>query len=137
MAHATHYAAKCTPRKARLLRPLVMGKPIAQALAILSSERRAGSVATRKLILSALAQLPEEVRANATVQDFVVNEGPKRTTFMPRAQGRASPVIKRTSHLTVNLHVNGVGRDMHKRSPKKMKAAKISKAEMTLAEGKE
>jgi large subunit ribosomal protein L22 len=102
-AKATHYAAKCTPRKARLLRPLVKGKTAAAAVALLSAERRAGSVATIKLIKSAMAQLPRELAANAVVADLVVNEGPRRTTYMPRAQGRASPVTKKTSHLTVRL----------------------------------
>ena len=102
-AKSTHYAAQCTPRKARLLRPLLLGKSAAQAIAILSAERRAGSVATIKLIRSAMAQLPTEMAAVAKVSDLVVNEGPKRTTYMPRAQGRATPIIKRTCHLTVRL----------------------------------
>lgn len=104
-AKAIHYAAKCTPRKARLLRPLVIGKTTAQALALLAVERRAGSVATIKLIRSAMAQLPAQVAASALVTDLEVNEGPKRRMFMPRAQGRASPVLKRTAHLTVRLTI--------------------------------
>jgi large subunit ribosomal protein L22 len=105
-AKSMHYAARCTPRKARLLRPLVIGKSAAHAIAILSAERRAGSVAAIKLIRSAMAQLPREVAASAKVDDLVVNEGPKRTTYMPRAQGRATPVTKRTSHMTVRLSLN-------------------------------
>ena len=105
-AKSTHYAARCTPRKARLLRPLVIGKSAAHAIAILAAERRAGSVAAIKLIRAAMAQLPREVAAGAKVDDLVVNEGPKRTTYMPRAQGRATPVIKRTSHMTVRLSLN-------------------------------
>lgn len=103
IAKATHYAVQCTPRKARLLRPLVLGRSAVSAIALLSVGRRAGSVATLKLIRSALAQLPQEVANNAKVVEMVVNEGPKRTTYMPRAQGRASPVTKRTSHVTVRL----------------------------------
>lgn len=102
-AKSSHYAARTTPRKARLLRPLIIGKSAAHAIAILAAERRSGSVATIKLIRSAMAQLPREVAAAAKIEDLVVNEGPKRTTYMPRAQGRATPVTKRTSHLTVRL----------------------------------
>lgn len=102
-AKAIHYAAKTTPRKARLLRPLVIGKTAAQAIAVLSSERRSGSVATIKLIRSAMAQLPRELSSTAIVADLEVNEGPKRTMYMPRAQGRAAPVTKRTAHLAVRL----------------------------------
>ena len=102
---ATHYAAQCAPRKARLLRGLVRGVSVSKAVARLSAERRAGSVATVKLLKSALAQLPAEQRVNAVVEDLVVTEGPKRRYFMPRAQGRATPIRKRTSHLTVQLKI--------------------------------
>lgn len=105
-AKATHCAAKCTARKARLLRPMIIGKTVPQAIAILSVERRAGSVATVKLIRSALAQLPENSAVNTVISDFVVNEGPRRRMFMPRAQGRATPVLKKTSHLTIRLKLN-------------------------------
>ncbi len=102
-ARATHFSALCTPRKARLLRPFVIGKSAVEAIALLSAENRAGSWATVKLIKSALAQLPGDALPRATVTDLEVNEGPKRRMFMPRAQGRASPVIKRTAHLTIRL----------------------------------
>jgi large subunit ribosomal protein L22 len=105
-AKATHYAVQCTPRKARLLRPLVLGKSAVSAIALLAVGRRAGSVATLKLIRSAMAQLPQDLASSAKIVDMVVNEGPKRTTYMPRAQGRASPVTKRTSHVTVRLATN-------------------------------
>lgn len=102
---ATLYSAQCAPRKARLLRGLVMGVKADLAVARLAAERRAGSVATIKLIKSALAQIPEGIRQGAVVSDLVVTEGPKRRYYMPRAQGRASPVLRRTSHLTVQLKV--------------------------------
>lgn len=100
---ATLYAAQCTPRKARLLRGLVKGVSVKLAVARLRAERRAGSVATVKLLRSALAQLPTDAQASAVVRDLVVTEGPKRRYFMPRAQGRATPVLRRTSHLTVQI----------------------------------
>lgn len=102
-AKATHSGAKCTARKARLLRGLILGKSAAQAIAVLSAERRAGSVATVKLIRSALAQLPSHAAQSAIIEQFIVNEGPRRRMFMPRAQGRATPILKKTSHLTICL----------------------------------
>jgi large subunit ribosomal protein L22 len=104
-AKATHSGAKCTARKARLLRGLILGKPAAHAIALLSAERRAGSVATVKLIRSALAQLPSHAVQSAIIEQFIVNEGPRRRMFMPRAQGRASPILKKTSHLTICLSI--------------------------------
>ena len=104
IAKATHKSAKCTARKARLLKSLIVGKTVSQAIAILSVVRRSGSVATAKLIRSAAAQFENSVDFKAAVvADFVVNEGPKRQMFMPRAQGRATPINKKTSHLTVFL----------------------------------
>jgi len=104
---ATLYAARCAPRKARLLRGLVVGQPAALAVARLAAERRAGAHDTVKLLRSALSQISSSYHGQAFVQDLVVNEGPKRKMFMPRAQGRATPVLKRTSHLTVVLAVKG------------------------------
>lgn len=104
-AKATHKAAQVAPRKARKLRPLVLGKKVAEALAILGVERRAGSVSMRKLIRSAMAQLPSELAPVAIVSEVVVDEGPKRRMYMPRARGRAAPIIKRTSHVSVRLTV--------------------------------
>ena len=105
LGYATHYAARCAPRKARLLTGLVVGKSAAKAIATLAVERRAGSVEAIKIIRSAMAQLPSSVAANAVVTEFVVNEGPKRKMYMPRAMGRAAPVYKRTSHLTVKVKI--------------------------------
>ena len=102
-AKATHYAAKCTARKARLIRGLILGRTVSQAVALLSFERRAGSRATVKLIQSAFAQLTGTNPSEVLISDFIVNEGPRRTMHMPRAQGRATPVLKKTSHLTVKL----------------------------------
>ena len=106
-AHATHYAAQCTARKARLLRGLIIGKSASEALALLTVGRRAGSVPTAKLIRSALAQLPPIPThvESIIVKDLVVNEGPRRRVYMPRAQGRATPVLKKTSHLTIHLEL--------------------------------
>lgn len=106
-AHATHYAAKCTARKARLLRGLVIGKNVAEALSLLAIGRRAGAHSTAKLIRSAMAQLPPHTSLSTPVivKDLIINEGPRRRTFMPRAQGRATPVLKKTSHLTVHLEL--------------------------------
>lgn len=108
-AHATHYAAKCTARKARLLRGLIVGRNVTEALALLAIGRRAGAHSTAKLIRSAMAQLPRLSAPSAlvVVKDLIVNEGPRRRTFMPRAQGRATPVLKKTSHLTVYLEMQG------------------------------
>jgi large subunit ribosomal protein L22 len=102
---ATHYGAACTPRKLRLLREVVLNKNLVLAVALLSAENRAGSRELLKVIRSASAQLTGHSPANMIVKEVVVGEGPKRRSFMPRAQGRASPVIKRSSHVSVKVVV--------------------------------
>ena len=98
---AFHANAMCAPRKARRLRALVCGRTVAHAVAQLKVGRRSGSCQTAKLLEAALVQLPELDRAQALVAEFEVNEGISYRRFMPRAQGRASPYWKRTSHLRV------------------------------------
>ena len=100
-------AAQVTPRKARLLSALVKGGSALSALAVLSAERRAGAKSMAKLIRSALAQLPQGFVESAVIVNFRVDQGKKRTVFMPRAQGRASPVEKKSSHFLVEISSQG------------------------------
>lgn len=102
-AKASHYGAPCAPRKARLLRGLLIGKSVADAVALLKVERRAGSVEMYKLIKSAMAQLSVTSPADAKVIALNVDMGPKRRTFMPRARGSASPIEHKTCHMKVVL----------------------------------
>ena len=67
--------------------------------------RRAASEPVRKLIESALANA-EAVDANVDrlfVEQIFVDEGPTLRRFRPRAQGRATRILKKTSHITVVL----------------------------------
>jgi large subunit ribosomal protein L22 len=101
IARAVHKSASVTPRKARLLRAVVMGKSVPMALALLRAERRAGAAELEKVIRSAFTQV--DPTKGAIVADVVINEGTRRSSFMPRAQGRASPIVKRLSHIGVVL----------------------------------
>jgi len=102
-AKATHKSVRVTARKARLIRGLICGQSAEKAIAFLMIGRRAASVPVIKLIKSALAQLSGVKTSDVLVSDLVVNEGPRRTLHMPRAQGRATPILKKTSHLTIKL----------------------------------
>ena len=102
VGYAIHYGAQCSSRKARLLRPLVIGKSVDHALAILKVNRRSGSVPLMKVLKSAAAQFNDPL-GDILVREVTINEGPKRKKFMPRAQGRAFPIFKKTSHISVQL----------------------------------
>lgn len=100
---------RVAPRKTRLVVNLVRGKDVEEAINILTFTRRAASEPVRKLIESALANA-EAVDANIDdlyVEQIFVDEGPTLRRFRPRAQGRATRINKRTSHVTCVLAERG------------------------------
>jgi large subunit ribosomal protein L22 len=93
-----------TPRKARLVIDLVRGKTIAEAQAILKNVNKAASPIVLKLINSAAANAVNNHGMNQDklfVKEIYANEGLKMKRFMPRAKGRASGLVKKTSHINV------------------------------------
>lgn len=102
---------RVTPQKARRVIEMVRGKHVEEALAILKFAPQAASEPVRKLVASAVANA--RVTADKTnqalneselvIDKIFVDEGPTMKRFRPRAQGRASQILKRTSHITVVL----------------------------------
>jgi large subunit ribosomal protein L22 len=104
---------RSAPRKARLVMGHIRGKDVEQARAILAHAPRAVAEDILKLLNSAIANAesayelgPEELR----VVKAVVDEGPTIKRFRPRALGRATPIKKRTSHMTIELTTTSNGR---------------------------
>ncbi len=108
-ARAQARFVRITPMKARRVVDLVRGKRVPEAVAILQFAPQAASEQVLKVLQSAVANA--RYRADATAQAFdenhlivtsaFVDEGPTMKRFRPRAQGRASQILKRTSHITV------------------------------------
>lgn len=98
---------RVTPRKMRLVADLVRGKNVNEAINILKFTPRSASSPTLKAIQSAVANYAQLHDATSTeidsltVRTIFADEGPTMHRFMPRAQGRATPIRKRMSHLTV------------------------------------
>ncbi len=93
-----------TPRKARLVIDLVRGKSVAEAQAILKNVNKAASPIVLKLINSAAANAVNNHGMNQDklfVKEIYADEGIKMKRFMPRAKGRASGLVKKTSHINV------------------------------------
>ena len=93
-----------TPRKARLVIDLVRGKSVAEAQAILKNVNKAASPIVLKLVNSAAANAVNNHGMNQDklyVKEIYANEGIKMKRFMPRAKGRASGLVKKTSHINV------------------------------------
>jgi large subunit ribosomal protein L22 len=100
---------RITPMKARRVVNLIRGKQATEALAILKFAPQSASTPIYKLVASAVANA--KVKADAAnilfdeddliISEAYVNEGTTLKRFMPRAQGRAFQILKRTSHITV------------------------------------
>lgn len=102
-AKATAKMVRISSRKVKLVIDLVRGKSVGEALAILRFTPKAASPVVEKLIQSAVANA--EHNYNMDVEDLYVkeifaNEGPTLKRIRPRAQGRATAIMKRTSHIT-------------------------------------
>lgn len=108
-AKAVARHVRVTPRKARRVVDLVRGRNATDAIAILNFSPQSAAEPVRKVLQSAMANA--RVQADKTAEAFdernlvitevFVDEGSTMKRFRPRAQGRASRINKRTSHITV------------------------------------
>ena len=103
--------ARISPQKVRLVADLVRGEDVDRALRMLSFTRKRSAPLIGKLIQSAVSNATESdsnVDVDSLfVKTIFVDGGPTLRRFRPRAHGRATKVIKRTSHVTVELAVRG------------------------------
>ena len=108
-ARAQARFVRVTPQKARRVVDMIRGKSADQAIAILRFAPQGASEPVLKVLNSAIANArytaeqtaqPFDERALVVTAAFV-DEGPTMKRFRPRAQGRASRILKRTSHITV------------------------------------
>ncbi len=97
---------RIAPRKARIVIDLIRDKSVKEALGILRYTPRKGSKIIEKVLRSAIANAENNFDMNRDaliISRAFVDEGPTLKRFRPRAQGRASRIRKRTSHITVML----------------------------------
>ena len=100
---------RVTPMKARRVVDLIRGAKAADAVAMLRFAPQAAGEPVRKVVESAIANARVKADrageafdpAALVVREAYVDEGPTLKRFRPRAQGRASRILKRTSHITV------------------------------------
>jgi large subunit ribosomal protein L22 len=94
------------PRKVRLVADLIRGKTAERALSLLATLPKKASEPLTKLIQSAIsnARAKEGLAAgDLVISTIQVNGGVVFKRSMPRARGRASQILKRTSHITLGL----------------------------------
>jgi len=108
-ARAIQRTVRQSPRKMRLVVDLVRGKQVNEAFAILKFSKKHAARQISKVLLSAVANAREaSLRGDERLDEdtlFVktatVDMGPPLKRFMPAAMGRATPVKKHTSHVTI------------------------------------
>ena len=103
-AKAIARTVRMSPRKARIVVDLIRGKSVAQAQAILMATPKAASPLLSKLVKSAAANAENNFSmdpAKLYVSEVYATPGPILKRIMPRAQGRAYRINKRTSHVTI------------------------------------
>jgi len=103
-AHARY--VRTSARKARMVCGHLRGKSVQEARAILAFTPREVARDWSKLLESAVANAEsnhELVEEDLIVREAYADEGPTIKRFRPRAMGRATPIRKRTSHLTIAL----------------------------------
>ncbi|MAF59376.1 50S ribosomal protein L22 [bacterium] len=98
-----------SPRKVRLVADAVRGKKVDHALTTLSSMPKRAASSVSKLIKSASANAKAKGanEADLTIKKITVDPGIIFKRYRPRARGRAAQILKRTSHINLELGTNG------------------------------
>jgi ribosomal protein L22 len=97
---------RIAPRKARLVADQIRGLHIDKARALLQFSPRGAAQDIHKLLDSAAANAENNhdlIADEMRISSITVDEGPTLKRYRPRAQGRATPIHKRTSHIAVAL----------------------------------
>jgi large subunit ribosomal protein L22 len=118
VSHATQRTTRQSPYKMRLVIDQIRGKDVNEALGLLKFSKKHAAVQIAKVLNSAVANAEFKAREGNESIDVdtlyishaIVNEGPALRRFMPAAQGRATPIRKRTSHVEIILDAREAAR---------------------------
>jgi len=108
---ATHRFARLSPFKARYIMDAIRFKPVNEALTLLKFTNRRSAVLIDKVLRSAIANaidFGERKSVTIPVESLIVktaigNEGPRLKRWRARSKGMANPIIKRGSHLFIEV----------------------------------
>jgi large subunit ribosomal protein L22 len=135
---AIQRTARQSPYKMRLVADQIRGKSVNEALGLLHFSKKHAAKQIEKVLNSAVANGEFKAREEDESMDvdtlyikhIVVNEGPALRRFMPAAQGRATPIRKRTSHVEIVLEAREAPR-----VPRSARTAKVSTTKSRKSEG--
>ena len=100
---------RISSRKIKLVIDLIRGKNLEEAFNILRFTHKAAARPVRKLVQSAYSNAINQLGSfdlnteEIVVKNIRVDQGPTFKRWIPRAMGRATPILKRTSHISVEL----------------------------------
>jgi large subunit ribosomal protein L22 len=103
---AKHRHARLSAQKGRLVADQIRGLPVEEALEILIFSKKKGAALVKKVLDSAIANAEHNEGADIDelkVAAVCVDEGPTMKRIRARAKGRATRILKRTSHITVTV----------------------------------
>lgn len=121
---------RIAPKKANLIAGLVRRKPVVEALDILKFTTKKAAAILYKVIASAAANAESNLKQkkeNLYIKQIVVTEGPTFKRGVPASRSRVHPILKKTSHITVELAT----KVEVKEEPKIKKVPKAPKAPIT------
>lgn len=136
---------RVAPRKVRLLAEVIKGHDVDEALLNLKHTVKRSTDPLMQLLGSAIANAENNFgldRSNLYVADFQVGEATRLKRWMPRAFGRATPIIKRSSHVTITVdeRIEGKNRkskDQLEKERKEREEARKKMEKEIMAERKE
>ena len=105
-AKAIQRYVRITPRKCNQVLDMIRGNDVEQAQTLLKFTPKLGARIIQKVLKSAVANSLHEGKVRVEdlfVMEAIVGAGPTMKRWLPRAQGRATPILKRTSHVSVTV----------------------------------
>lgn len=124
---------RISPKKANLIAGMIRKMEVRKALDTLKFTSKKGADILYKVVASASANATNNFKQKEEhlfVEEIIVTKGPTLKRHVPVSRGRAHPILKRTSHITVKLGVSAAA------NQGKKKTAKEETAEMAKEEPK-
>jgi len=135
--HASLRRLRMSPRKVRLVVDLIRGLSVREAETRLTFLEKGAALPVLKLLQSAMANAKHNHKLDPTtlvIAKITADGGPTVKRFRARAFGRAAPIRKRTTHISITLAPKGEVEQAPKTITKRMKAEKeIAQEEKTEA----
>jgi large subunit ribosomal protein L22 len=106
MATAKLRYVRIAPRKLRVIANLIRGQKVSTAINSLRFLEKSGSRELFKLLVSAVANAEDQGEADVdelVVSKVMVDQGPVLKRWRPRAHGRATRILKKTSHVVLEV----------------------------------